>query len=157
MAQVIAVGLGFVGAILLVSIVFLATGRGGDADTIWVFPVWVVLFVFLIWRSADQRQALARGLAVLGFEMLALPVAWLIYERPPSLAAGDAGLGQALSILALGLVAAAALFSGSFLAFRRAGGAGLTTVQRAVLALAMMSFAAEALYAILLWVGLLKG
>ncbi|MDO8690763.1 MAG: hypothetical protein Q7R39_12265, partial [Dehalococcoidia bacterium] len=140
MAQVMAVGLAFVGAILLASIVFLATGRGGDADAIWVFPIWLLLFVFLIWRSAGQRQALARGLAVLGFEMLALPVAWLIYEGPPSLAAGDPGLGQALSILAFGLLPAAALLGGSSLAFAKGGGAGVTTLRRTVLALGALGF-----------------
>ncbi len=154
MAQAMAVGLAFVGAILLVSLVFLATGRGGDADAIWVFPVWVLLFVSLIWRSANLRQSLARGMAILGFEMLALPLAWLAYEATPSVDVAGTGPGQALSVLVVGLVASSALFGGSVLAFRRSG---VSVVRRAVLGLAVVGVLAEAGYAIFLWVSLLRG
>ncbi len=156
MVQFIAVGFGFVGALLLATDVFLATGRGNEAETIWVFPIWAVLFVVLIWGISDRRRALARGLALWCVEFLALPPAWLLYQGLPALSAADPRLQQTVSVMALGLLPAAALLTGSFLVSRRAGEPA-TGARRVLAALAAVVFAVEAGYGLLLLVNLLRG
>ena len=157
MIQATAVGFAFFGALLLVGIVFLATGRGSESETIWVFPVWVVLFVVLIWNVSSWPQALARGLALWGAECLGLPPAWLIYQGLPALTAADPRLQETLSVMGFALIPAAALFTASFVVRRRAGIQLWTPAGRALATLAAAVFVVEVVYGILLGVSLLRG
>lgn len=156
MVQFIAVGFSFVGALLLATDIFLATGRGSEADTIWVFPLWAVLFVVCIWGISDRRQALARGLALWGAELLGLVPAWLLLRGLTPSSASDHLLRETLSVMALGLIPAAALLSGSFLISRRAGEPA-SGARRVLVALAAVAWAVEAAYGVLLLVSLLQG
>lgn len=151
-----AVGFSFVGALFLAALIFLATERGSETDALWVFPMWVALFVLLIWRVASRPQGLARGLALLGAEFLALPPAWLLYQGLPDLTGSDPRLGQTLSVMGLGLIGAAVLLGASFLTFRRLR-TPASPGRLVLMALAALVFAVELVYAVALGVSLLRG
>ncbi|MDP2726302.1 MAG: hypothetical protein Q8P59_02060, partial [Dehalococcoidia bacterium] len=114
MVQVTGVGMGLLNALFLAAVVSLATGRGGETEALWIFPAWALIFIVLIWRATNWRQTLARGLAFLGAEFLAIPLAWLAYQGTPSLSSADPRLSQTLSVLAMGLSVAALLLFASF-------------------------------------------
>lgn len=157
MAQVAAVGMAFVDAIMLTSLLFLATGQGTEEQTIWVFPLWIVLFVILIWEARSWYETLARGLAILGTELLALPLAWLGYRGMPALSATDPRLAQAIGILGPSLVAAAITVAASIWLWRKAAAPVARTGRRVLLGLIGLVFLGELGYWTVLWASLVFG
>ena len=150
MVQVTGVGMGLLGALFLVGVVFLATGRGSETEALWVFPAWAAIFVYLIWGAIAWRQVMARGFALLGAEFLALPPAWLLYQGLPSLSASDPRLPQTLSVLALGLGVAAASVLCSFLLGQGQGPASPARIKRPLVIMAGAAFGAEIIYGLVL-------
>lgn len=150
MVQVAGVGFGFMAALLLAGIVFLATGLGSETEALGVFPAWVLIFIALIWRATTWRQPVVRGLALLGAEFLALPLSWLLYQGLPSLSVADPRVRQTLSALAVSLALAAVLLGGSFLLWRAVGRGDPAPTSRALLALGAAAFLGEALYGLVL-------
>lgn len=150
MVQVAGVGLGFVASLLLAGIFFLATGRGSDTETLWVFPLWALMFTTLIWRATSWRQPVARGLALVGAEFLALPLAWILYRGLPSLSGADPLLRQMLSVLALGLISATGLLAASLRLWGKDAHRNLGPAGRTMLALGGALYAGEALYGLVL-------
>lgn len=144
--QVAGVGFGFAGSLLLAGIVFLATDRGSETETLWTFPLWAILFLALVWRATNWRQPVARGLALLGAEFLALPLAWLLYQGPPLLSSADPRVSQTLSALALGLAASTALLAAALRLRCSAGQRPPGPVIRAVLALASAVYLGQVAY-----------